>query len=94
MMQPQALAAFIHEQGLSFPIGVDRLADGASLPNTMQSYQLRGTPSTVLIDRLGRLRLARFGHVDSLELGKMIEVLQSESQVISDLPLDRQHSKR
>jgi len=77
-MQPDALAAFIHELRFSFPIGIDRHEAGARMPNTMQSYHLQGTPSTVLIDRDGKLRLARLGHVDSSELKKMIGVLLGE----------------
>jgi peroxiredoxin len=77
-MQPHALKAFIHEYRLTFPFGVDRHEQGATIPNTMEAYQLRGTPGTVLIDKQGYLRLAHFGQVDSLELGKMIGLLLGE----------------
>ncbi|WP_300450488.1 TlpA disulfide reductase family protein [Accumulibacter sp.] len=68
-MSPQALAAFIHEYRLSFPIGVDEPAADGPVPLTMEKLGLRGTPSTVLLDRHGRIRLHHFGRLDDLHLG-------------------------
>lgn len=48
-------------------------------PITMARYQLRGTPSLVLIDRAGRIRLNAFGHVDDLALGRELGRLIDES---------------
>ncbi|MFY7779122.1 MAG: peroxiredoxin family protein [Elstera sp.] len=75
-MNEGALRAFVHEYRLKFPIGIDR--PGAPLPETMARYDLQGTPSVILIDRLGRLRLKRFGHVDDLWLGAQIGALLTE----------------
>jgi hypothetical protein len=44
----------------------------------MQAYALRGTPSVVLIDRHGRLRLSHFGPADDLQVGVMIGQLIAE----------------
>lgn len=71
-----ALAAFAHEYRLSFPIGIDR-QDGR-LPATMTAYNMQGTPTLLVIDRSGCLRLQRFGHVDDLTLGSIIGTLLGE----------------
>ena len=68
---PDALAAFVHEYRLRFPIGIDTPGTGA-IPLTMQAYELGGTPSVVLIDREGRVRLNQLGRVDDLALGALI----------------------
>ncbi|MDP3892718.1 TlpA disulfide reductase family protein [Nocardioides sp.] len=67
-MTPLALRAFLSEYRITFPVGIDR-HDADPIPTTMQSYGLQGTPSTLLIDRLGRLRLSAFGALDDLQLG-------------------------
>jgi hypothetical protein len=58
-MPSMALDACIHEYRLGLPIGVDEPGDGP-VPVTMRAYGLRGTPSLVLIDRLGRRRRHSF----------------------------------
>ena len=68
---PEALKAFVHEYRLRFPIGIDAPGTG-SIPLTMQAYELGGTPSVVLIDREGRIRLNQLGQVDDLALGALI----------------------
>ena len=77
VMTPAALDAFIHEYRLTFPIGIDRPAQG-SIPATMRAYQLQGTPSVVLIDKRGRLRLSHFGVIDDMALGAAIGRLAAE----------------
>ena len=77
VMGAAALAAFVHEYGLSFPIGIDQPGAGA-VPLTMQAYELRGTPSVVLIDRLGRVRLNHFGHIEDMALGALVGQLIAE----------------
>lgn len=73
-----ALRAFIHEYRLGFPIAVDRASNDGPIPVTMARYQLQGTPSTLLIDRAGRLRLSMFGAADDLVLGAQIGELLTE----------------
>lgn len=78
-MQPVALAAYIHENRLRFPIGVDRPGgDKSSIPMTMRRYALEGTPTTVLIDRAGRMRMRHLGAVPDLALGAAIGQLLTE----------------
>jgi thiol-disulfide isomerase/thioredoxin len=78
-MQPVSLAAFIHEYRLSFPIGVDRPDGQRGIPMTMRAYDMRGTPTLILIDRHGRMRQHSFGHVPDLALGAAIGALVAES---------------
>jgi thiol-disulfide isomerase/thioredoxin len=73
-----ALRAFIHEYRIPFPVGIDQPASSGPIPLTMQAYQLQGTPSLLLFDRKGELRLQHFGRVDDLQLGAMIGQLIAE----------------
>jgi hypothetical protein len=71
---PQALAAFLHEYRIAFPVGIDARSDDG-IPQTMRAYRMQGTPTTLLIDRAGRLRLQTFGHLDDLRLGAALQAL-------------------
>lgn len=79
VMTEEALGVFIHEYRLGFPIGVDRSDSNNPVPRTMQKYALRGTPSLLLIDQLGRLRLSHFGQIEDLQLGAVIGQLLADS---------------
>jgi hypothetical protein len=78
-MTPVSLEAFLYEYRIRFPVGVDAHDQPGGTPITMASYQLRGTPSLVLIDRAGRIRLNAFGHVDDLAVGATIGRLIAEA---------------
>lgn len=77
-MTPKALAAFIHEYRLTFPIAVDRPGEEGPIPQTMAAYGMRGTPSLVLVDRAGRIRRHAFGAEDDLRIGAEIALLMAE----------------
>ena len=77
-MTPVALEAFLHEYRVPFPVGVDRPGD-EPIPATMRAYDMRGTPTLVLIDRRGRRRTQIFGRPEDLELGAAIAALVGES---------------
>ncbi len=79
-MTPAAVAVFAAEFRLRFPIGVDRQRPGSALPATMAAYGMQGTPTTLLVDRQGRLRLHEFGAIDDLTLGLHIGLLLAEPQ--------------
>lgn len=72
----EPLAAFLHEYRIGFPVGIDVQTD--ALPQTMAEYRMQGTPTTLLIDRTGALRLQHFGHLDDLRLGAAIQALIGE----------------
>lgn len=77
---PEALAAFIHEYRLGFPIGIDEAGEPDGLPRTMRAYGLRGTPSLVLIDHAGMIRKHGFGQEDDMRVGSEIAMLVQEAR--------------
>lgn len=77
-MTPVSLKAFLYEYRITFPVGVDAHDPGSSLPITMERYQLRGTPSLVLIDRAGSIRLNAFSQADDLVVGATLARLIDE----------------
>lgn len=71
-MNPDALRAFNLEYRWPFPIGIDEPVADSPIPRTMQAYGLRGTPSLIVLDRDGYVRLHHFGHIEDLALGGTI----------------------
>lgn len=78
-MTPVSLEAFLHEYRIGFPVGVDAHDDPTGPSITMRRYNLRGTPSLVLIDRAGRLRHSALGAEPDLALGARIATLIGET---------------
>lgn len=78
-MTPVSLEAFLHEYRIVFPVGVDAHDQKGGTPITMSRYRLRGTPSLVLIDRAGHVRLNAFGHIDDLTVGASLARLIDEA---------------
>lgn len=76
-MTPVALQAFLHEYRVQFPVAVDAPADAGAIPRTMAAYEMNGTPTLLLFDRDGNLRLNRFGHIEDLALGAVLGQLLS-----------------
>ena len=79
----EALAAFLHEYRISFPVGIDAPSSGGGPPKTMTRYAMRGTPTVILIDREGRLRKQKFGAEEDLALGAEIMSLLCEGAGVS-----------
>ena len=77
-MTPVSLEAFLYEYRIAFPVGVDMAGNGA-LPQTMAAYEMKGTPTLILIDKQGRRRAQYFGQVSDLRLGYHIGLLLSET---------------
>jgi len=73
-----ALEAFLHEYRIGFPVGIDSHGPRSGLPRTMEYYQMRGTPTELLFDRAGELRMQHFGHLEDLRLGANIATLLAE----------------
>lgn len=71
-MTEVALEAFIHEYRLTLPIAIDRSGVDGPIPQMMRRYGMRGTPTTVVIDREGVVREHAFGQVDDLALGVLV----------------------
>ncbi len=83
-MTPTALAAFLHEYRIGFPVGVDAPATDGPIPQTMRAYAMQGTPTLVLIDADGNLRERHFGQVGDLALGARIAGLLAEADAARD----------
>jgi len=80
VMTPAALEAFVHEYRIDFPVAIDQPSTHGPIPLTMEEYQLRGTPTLLLIDRQGRLRASHFGRADDMKVGAMIGQLVAEAE--------------
>lgn len=77
----QTLEAFLHENRITFPVGIDMPADDNSrFPKTMKTYHMEGTPTLLLIDKKGNLRKQKLGHLDDVVLGAEIMSLMLESE--------------
>jgi hypothetical protein len=72
VMGKDALEVFLHEYRINFPVGIDQTDSHSNIPLTMQAYNLRGTPSLILIDRKGKIRLNHFGIIDDMRIGAHI----------------------
>jgi thiol-disulfide isomerase/thioredoxin len=68
-----ALRAFMHENRIRFPVGIDMPGD--ALPRTMAAYGMQGTPTVLVIDGDGVLHAQHFGAVPDLVLGAQIGAL-------------------
>lgn len=77
-MRPVSLRAFLHEYRVDFPVAVDAPGNNTPIPRTMEAYQMRGTPTLILIDHEGRLRLHAFGRPEDLSVGAAIATLIAE----------------
>lgn len=80
-MEEQSLRAFMHEFRIKFPVGIDKasIRTKGGIPQTMEKYSMQGTPSLLIYDKKGELRLQKFGHIDDLELGFILGTLISET---------------
>ena len=77
------LRAFLHENRIRYPVAVDRPGSGG-LPLTFSDYGMQGTPTLLLIDAAGRLRMQKFGHIDDLRLGSAIASVVAEARLIDE----------
>ena len=78
-MQEASLRAFLHEFRISFPVGIDRPSDGRDTPETMNMYQMRGTPTWIVIDKKGELKIHSFGKIVVFVLGAEVSRLALEN---------------
>lgn len=75
---PEQLGEYVRKHGLTFPIAVDAPGGRDGIPLTMKALNLDGTPSLVLLDRAGRIRMKRLGHVPEADVRAAIDVLLAE----------------
>ncbi len=81
VMTQKALAAFAHEYRIPFPIAIDRPSDTGPIPHTMASYQMQGTPTLIIIDKEGYVRLQHFGRMSDMQVGNIIGQLLEEKPI-------------
>lgn len=74
----EALSAFLHEYRITFPVAIDTASSSSPTPKTMTKYQMRGTPTLILIDRQGRLRKHHFGQAEDMAIGAEVMALVNE----------------
>lgn len=72
------LEAFLYENRIRFPVGLDRPGENSPIPKTMQTYNLQGTPTTILISKQGLITRQHLGHIPDLQLGSEIMALIAE----------------
>ncbi len=72
VMKPDALKVFLKEYRIEFPVAVDRPSDKGPIPKTMGKYQMQGTPTLIVLDKPGRVRLHHFGQVSDMQIGSFI----------------------
>ncbi len=78
-MRPVSLEAFLHEYRIGFPVGVDFHEPGNPTPVTMGRLALRGTPSLLIVDRAGFIRVHAFGQIDDMALGAAVARIVDET---------------
>lgn len=78
-MTPVSLKAFVHENRLTFPIGVDIAGENTPIPVTMAAYGMRGTPTLIVIRRNGTVYHHGFGQQDDMAVGAMIAAVLGET---------------
>ncbi len=74
----EALAAFLHEYKLTFPVAIDAPSKNKAIPQTMELYQMRGTPTTIILDRHGQIRKHKFGREEDMIIGAEVMALLRE----------------
>jgi thiol-disulfide isomerase/thioredoxin len=77
---PDDVQRMIRQHDVRFPVGIDKQDNGARLGETYQSYELRGTPTQLLLDRDGNLRKNKFGFDQDLQLGAEIMSLLRDKE--------------
>ncbi|MGH1472627.1 MAG: peroxiredoxin family protein [Cellvibrionaceae bacterium] len=83
VMTSKALKAFVHEYRLSFPIAIDKPSDNNAIPCTMTSFQMKGTPTLIILDKNGYLRVNYFGRMNDMQVGSIIGGLLEEKSASS-----------
>lgn len=86
VMTVEALKAFVSEYRISFPIAVDRASENDMLPLTMKKYNMKGTPTLILIDKKGQVRLNHFGRINDMQVARIIGQLLSEGHIVDTQP--------
>jgi len=79
VMGQDALEVFLHDYGITFPVGIDKEIEHSDIPLTMKTHGLQGTPSLLIFDRSGNLQFNHFGVIDDMIVGAVIGRLLAEA---------------
>lgn len=79
VMTVDALRAFAYEYKIAFPIAVDKPSNRGPIPLTMAAYKMQGTPTLIILDRNGFLRLSHLGRISDIQIGDIIGRLLEEN---------------
>jgi len=87
VMTLDALKVFAAEYRIPFPIAIDCPAESEAIPKTMARYQMRGTPTLIVLDKNGSVRLNHFGRMSDMQIGSVIGSLLAENNglLLSDV---------
>jgi hypothetical protein len=77
----EVLRAFVHENRIRYPVAIDEPHE-SGVPLTFSAYHMQGTPTLLVIDSAGRLRLQKFGHLDDMRLSAIVAGVVAESRLI------------
>ena len=66
------MRAFMHDFRVKFPVGTDYPSEDRDIPQTMNLSQMQGTPTWIIIDKKGNLKLQAFGQINDILLGAEI----------------------
>jgi peroxiredoxin len=91
VMTIDALKVFVEEYRITFPIAIDTPSDSGFIPKTMASYQMKGTPTLIVLDKSSRVRLNHFGRISDMQVGSLIGSLLAETSELS-LPDEKNDS--
>jgi thioredoxin-related protein len=75
---PAVLKAFLHQNRIRFPVGIDTHESRNPEPATFVRYDMQGTPTVVLIDREGNIRAQHLGVVDDMPVAAAVTHLLDE----------------
>lgn len=78
VMTVEALEVFASEYRLTFPIAVDAPSSTGPIPHTMTAYHMQGTPTLIVIDQQGQIRLNHFGRLSDMQVGDFIGQIVAE----------------
>ncbi len=81
VMTPAALAVYLYEFRIPFPVAVDAVGIDGPIPQTMSAYNIQGTPTTLLIDGTGHLRKMHFGIESDQQVAADVDQLILELQM-------------
>jgi peroxiredoxin len=69
-----SIRGFVKQEGYTFKVVIDEL-DSREMFNAADAYGVAGTPALFLVDRTGRIVLARAGRVKEEELEKALQAV-------------------